>query len=99
LKDHDVLVIPSMTEISPNVALEARRIGLPVLLTEENGLSDDLRLGMVIAPLKTSAEIADALLSLMKNYPAIAQGAAAPLRERTWRTVALEHLDLFQSLL
>lgn len=99
LQNHDVLVIPSITEISPNVALEARRVGLPVLLTAENGLSDDLRLGMKIARIRTSAEIADAILALRDNYEAIAMQASLPLRERSWRVVAQEHQDFFHSLL
>src|SRR3989338_5729490 len=41
--DHDLLVLPSLTEISPNTALEARGVGLPVLLTEQTGLSASLQ--------------------------------------------------------
>ena len=37
--EHDLLILPSITEISPNVALEARAAGLPVLLSKETGLS------------------------------------------------------------
>jgi glycosyltransferase involved in cell wall biosynthesis len=37
--EHDLLVLPSVTEISPNVALEAASEGLPVLLTQETGIA------------------------------------------------------------
>src|SRR5207244_3291815 len=49
--EHDLLVIPSLTDISPHAALEARAAGLPVVLTEENGLSSRLVEGMLIRPL------------------------------------------------
>lgn len=87
---HDLLVIPSVTEISPNTALEARASGLPVLLTEATGLSPALRQGMMIAPMQTAAEIADALRRAIDRYDALAQEAATPPRSRGWEAVAEE---------
>lgn len=98
-RDHDVLVIPSKTEISPNTALEARAAGLPVLLTQETGLSKDLLDGMTVAPLATQDDIVRALGEFRGRYDAHAARAAQPLAERTWHTVADEHLALFSSLL
>lgn len=97
---HDVLVIPSLTEISPNAALEARASGLPVLLTEENGLSAELCSGMIIRPLLTINDITKAILDTDHRYDEFAAAAAAPFRhERGWSTVAEEHVQLFQSLI
>lgn len=98
-RDNDVLVIPSKTEISPNTALEARAAGLPVLLTRETGLSKDLLDGMTMASLATTDEIVRALAEFRERYDAHAARAAQPLKERTWHTVADEHLALFSSLL
>lgn len=98
--EHDLLVIPSLTDISPNAALEARASGLPVLLTEENGLSDELRSGMILRPLLTVTDITKAILEIDQRYEEFAETAAAPFtRERGWKEVAGEHLALFQSLL
>ncbi len=97
--EHDLLVIPSKTEISPNAALEARAAGLPVLLTEETGLSRTLLDGMTIAKMQTSEDVARAIEDVVAKYPAHAARAAQPLKERTWQTVADEHLSLFSSLL
>lgn len=97
--EHDLLIIPSLTEISPNAALEARAAGLPVLLTEENGLSDELRSGMIIRPLTGVNDITKAILEADHQYDSLAAAAAAPLpRKRGWEHVAEEHLQLFQSL-
>lgn len=98
--EHDLLIIPSLTEISPNAALEARAAGLPVLLTEENGLSEELRAGMIIRPLITIADITKAILEADQRYEEFAAAASAPIvLEREWEKVAEEHVTLFQSLL
>ncbi len=96
--DHDLFVLPSLTEISPNAALEARAAGLPVLLSEENGLSEALREGMIIRPLISTTDITKAILEADHRYDEFAQAAAAPfVHGRGWDQVADEHLALFQS--
>jgi glycosyltransferase involved in cell wall biosynthesis len=92
--EHDLLVIPSITEISPNVALEARAAGLPVLLTKETGLSQALRQGMVVRNLSTPMRIAEAVREVMDDYERIAEEAAKAPTARGWRSVAEEWMDL-----
>jgi glycosyltransferase involved in cell wall biosynthesis len=93
--EHDLLVLPSLTEISPNVALEARAAGLPVLLTEHTGLSAALQKGMIVRDLSNAAKIASALREMEKKYQSIAEGAAEPAISRSWSMVAKEHMELF----
>jgi glycosyltransferase involved in cell wall biosynthesis len=95
---HDLLVLPSLTEISPNVALEARAAGLPVLLTTETGLSAALSQGMVLRDLSDPAKISAAISAVRERYTDIAKVAASALPERTWKDVAHEHMRLFTSL-
>lgn len=97
--DHDVLVLPSLTEISPNAALEARAAGLPVLLTEETGFSRALSDGTVLRRLATPAEVTVALRDVKDNYEQLAERAAGKPPARGWDTVCEEHLTLFRSLL
>ncbi len=97
-RDHDALVIPSLTEISPNAALEARAAGMPVLLTEETGLSPELTAGMVLAPLREAEDIARAVLELEQSYAEAAEAASAPLPARSWEQVADEWMELFEGL-
>lgn len=97
-REHDVIVIPSITEISPHVALEARSYGLPVLLTQENGLGEDLREGMMVGPLRTVDDITRAVLEMEHRYEEIAALAAAPLKKRGWEDVAQDSHKLFTSL-
>jgi glycosyltransferase involved in cell wall biosynthesis len=97
--EHDLMVLPSHTELSPNAALEARVAGLPVLLTEETGLSTQLTEGITLRPLRTSRDIVTAIKEIMAQYPLFAERAKAVLPERGWIEVCDEHLTLFRSLL
>lgn len=90
LEEHDLLVIPSITEISPNVALEARASGLPVLLTQETGLSEKLREGMIVRDLSNAEKIASAIEEIAKNYDTFAVDAAKTSTVRSWGDVAEE---------
>lgn len=92
--EHDVLMLPSLTELSPNTALEARAAGLPVLLTTETGLSSELSRGMMLAPLRTKEEIVAALHRIKADYAALAKATAEVLPGRTWRDVANDFLSL-----
>lgn len=96
--EHDLLVIPSITEISPNAALEARAVGMPVLLTEETGLSLSLQKGMVIRSLKDHGEMLAALKEAQKKYSDIAAYAAQSVTARPWSRVAQEHEELFSRI-
>lgn len=93
-QEHDLLVIPSLTEISPNSALEARSAGLPVLLTHETGLSTSLTKGMVVADLRDEKKIKHAVEKIQSSYDAVAAEAVQPL-QRTWEHLLSDHLSLF----
>ncbi|MDD4287138.1 MAG: glycosyltransferase family 4 protein [Candidatus Peribacteraceae bacterium] len=98
MADADLLVLPSITELSPNVALEARAQGLPVLLTRATGFGEALTRGMVLRDLKTPEQIAQAIADVRSRYGEVAQTAALPPAVRGWDSVTREHLQLFQSV-
>ncbi|PIR53728.1 hypothetical protein COU75_04415 [Candidatus Peregrinibacteria bacterium CG10_big_fil_rev_8_21_14_0_10_42_8] len=92
---HDLLVLPSLTDISPNTALEARSWGLPVFLTKETGLSEDLRQGMTLADMTSPKDIVSAIDAVRKDYPSLRTACNIPLKERSWTMVAEDHCSLF----
>ncbi len=98
MADVDLLVLPSITELSPNVALEARALGLPVLLTRATGFGEGLTRGMVLRDLRTPEQLAQAIADVRSRYGEVAQTAALPPPVRGWDHVTREHLQLFQSL-
>ena len=93
--EHDLLIIPSLTEISPHVALEAVMSGLPVLLTTETGLSAALMRGMMLRSMKSPEEIASAILEAERTYGSLANTAQDQLPQRGIQEVA----DEFQKTL
>lgn len=93
---HDALVLPSLTDISPNTALEAAAVGLPVLLTEEHGLSDNLSEGMCIEDLSDAEHIVSAVMQLRQAYDRL--GAYPDRKTRSYAEVASETLNLFATL-
>ncbi len=90
--EHDLLVLPSVTEISPNTALEAASEGLPVLLTEETGFSESV--GICIRPLRTAEQIASAIRQ-HREHPALPQHH---VETRTYTDVAQDWVKLLPSL-
>ncbi len=97
--EHDLLVLPSLTEISPHAALEARAAGLPVLLTLETGLSSALSAGMVRTDLSSPKLVLRAIADAASQYAQLAQSAAQELPARGWQQVVEEHESLFQAVL
>jgi len=99
LQEHDVLVMPSITEISPHSAIEARAAGLPVLLTEDTGLSSVFNEEMILRPLQSAEEVTRAILEIERNYEKIAEDAAREFsRHRTWEELTEETLRLLEHL-
>ncbi|MFH0851335.1 MAG: glycosyltransferase family 4 protein, partial [Candidatus Peregrinibacteria bacterium] len=98
MADADLLVLPSIMELSPNIALEARAQGLPVLLTRATGFGEVLTRGMVLRDLKTPKQLAQAIADVRSRYSEIAQTAALPPPMRGWEDIVREHLQLFSSL-
>ncbi|MDA0375900.1 MAG: glycosyltransferase family 4 protein [bacterium] len=96
---HDLLVLPSLTDISPNTALEARSVGLPVLLTDQNGLSESLRQGMVAADLSSVKKIVEEINRVKQGYEFIAEAASKKIDGRSWGVVAEDHTQLFLDIL
>jgi glycosyltransferase involved in cell wall biosynthesis len=92
--EHDLLILPSLTEISPNVALEALAAGLSVLLTKETGLSEELRRGMVICDCSTEEAMVSSLNHVISNYGQIASLSARPSPTRSWGDVATDYCKL-----
>ncbi len=94
--EHDMLVIPSLTDISPNVALEAKAAGLRVLITHENGLME-LANKMYLHPMNTVDDIVNAINETREKQYNLHDSVSDTITH-TWSEVASETLQLFQSL-
>jgi glycosyltransferase involved in cell wall biosynthesis len=100
LRECDIFLLPSLSEASPNVVLEAMATGLPVVATRVGGipgLVDDLRTGILVPP-DDPEGLAQAIVKLLRT-PTLAAGMGAQGRARALAEFGtarmLERLDAF----
>jgi hypothetical protein len=72
---------------------------MPVLLTEETGLSEQLTKGMVLRKLREPEDIVRSVLEIEQNYEQITKDAMGPIPERSWEQVADEWMGLLKGVL
>lgn len=99
VKDSRALVLPSWTDISPNIVYEALAMGLPALVTKENYLSIRNRLPETIDP--NSIDDISAKLEMLADdgkYRAFTEAFRAISFQHTWDDVAHEHLKIFSAV-
>lgn len=92
------VVVPSISEVSPNFATDAVRHGKPFLLTKHNGLAADVRsLGFEIDP--ASFDDMKAKILLMADdaeYARLKEGIRRFGRTRSFTAVAREFLGILE---
>ena len=100
----DVMVLPSLTEGSPNVLLEAMAVDVPVVATEAGGIPEIVRHreSALLTPPKSPARLAEAVEEVLSN-----QDLRSSLTTRARAIIAERHspeararvlVDLYRSL-
>jgi glycosyltransferase involved in cell wall biosynthesis len=99
VKDSRALVIPSWTDISPNIVYEALAMGLPTLVTKENYLSIREQLPEMPDPHSVD-DIAEKLEMLADDrlYALFARKFREIRFAHTWDDVLREHKSLFEKV-
>ncbi len=94
------LIVPSLSEVSPNMALEALAMGLPVLLTQDCGMRERLEdVVEWIDPLDPN-DLADRMCALLDDatYDAACARARSFTYTRTYDDIARDFLPLFKKV-
>lgn len=93
-------VLPSVSELSPNSALEALGLGKFVILTKNNGLPKELQDCFYLVDPLSITDIRKSLEFCLNkdNYYLYLDKIRKCNFSHTWSQVAREHLDLFVSL-
>ncbi len=91
-----VIVVPSFSEVAPNIILEGLRYGKPFILTKDSGLCEELGdVGVCVDPFDVSA-LAEAIRSL--SYPAYYESYASKAQNfkkiHTWEDIVSEYCKL-----
>ncbi len=94
-------ILPSVTEISPNLALECLSLRKPIILTKETGLADELINKLVKINPMSEEDIKNKIEYLMKEdnlseYKNVLDKLI--IKPREWRQIAEEHLNIFKTL-
>jgi len=92
-KQAHIVCLPSYREGLPTVLLEAAACGRPIVTTDTNGCREVVRHGEngFLVPVKSTAELADALQLLLEN-PALRQQMGARGREMVLTEFAVERV-------
>lgn len=94
------VLVPSWSEVSPNLVLEAIEFGKPFILTKYSGYVEGLKeVGCLVDPFSVAdLEAQISFLAEPKNYQAAAARLGAFDRGRSWRGMAQDYLKLFSAL-
>lgn len=100
LKQASVVIVPSLSDISPNLVLESLMFNTPVIVTSETGLAD--RLGECVSYVnpKDNSDIADKIISISSEmeYNKKAELVAKFNFEHSYSQIASEFLNIFKLL-
>jgi len=95
-----MVVLPSLSELSPNLAYECLALKKPILLTKEVGFRPEVKeIFELIDPLSQD-DIKDKIESLLKkeNYQSYLDKIKSASFNRGWQEVTQEHQELFKKL-
>lgn len=92
MRSLDVFVLPSHFEGMPNVILEARACGVPVVVTDGPGTAAAAGPTAAVVPVGDHAAVAEAIVATLKR------GAEpTPFVSQTFSDVARQHLSAFEA--
>jgi glycosyltransferase involved in cell wall biosynthesis len=92
-------VLPALTDISPNLALECIKLRKPILLTKETGIYEDFKDHLIFIDPKNEKEIEEKILYLLdeKNYQNYIERIKNIPTSYSWKDVIERHLSIFKN--
>jgi len=93
-------LLPSLSEVSPNFALECLKMRKPILLTRETGIFNSFKEYLIFLDPADSQSWQEQILRLLEqdNYQEYLRKISGADVSRSWRDAAKEHILLFQTL-
>ncbi len=95
-----LFVLPSLTEVSPNLALECIKLGKPILLTKETGIFESFKNHLIFIDPQDSNDIEQKLMFLLnqENYQRYEKKIKSIPTSYSWKEVTEKHLSVFKEL-
>ncbi|MFH1423477.1 MAG: glycosyltransferase family 4 protein [Candidatus Nealsonbacteria bacterium] len=90
-------VLPSLTEITPNFALECLKLRKPILLTKETEYFETLKDDLIFIDPQNEIDLEDKIIYLLdeKNYFSYVEKIKRISTQRSWEDVIKEHEESF----
>lgn len=90
-------VLPSLTEITPNFALECLKLQKPILLTKETGYFEIFKDDLIFIDPKNEIDLAEKITYLLDeaHYSNYIEKIKAIATQRSWDDVVKEHEESF----
>ncbi|RJQ34070.1 glycosyltransferase, partial [Candidatus Parcubacteria bacterium] len=100
IADSFLVIVPSISEVSPNIALECIRLGKPILLTKESGFFDKYNNDLIFIDPFSISDIREKICGLLDEteYSKYLERIARIDISRSWQDLAKEHIELFKKL-
>jgi hypothetical protein len=91
------VLIPSWSEVSPNLALEALELGKPFILTKYSGYAERFQSAGILVDPFDARDMAEKILYLAneQNYIKVIEQIGSSMKVRPWSLVAQDFLNLF----
>ena len=94
------VIVPSLSEVSPNLAVDALQHSVPIIVTKDTGIADRLKdMAMFIDPLSVES-IQNGIESLLntETYDSYRHKIMQSKFTHSWNEIAQEFLDLYKTL-
>lgn len=93
-----MVVLPSLSDMSPNIVLEALSLGCPVVLTKENGLPENIKSQCLLINPMNVEDIKNGILQALEKKSDNLTSEGRLESVNNWQEVADQHLKLFERL-
>lgn len=100
-REHDIFIMPSLTETFGLVYAEAISQGLPVIYSKGQGFDKQFEEGVVGFHVnsKSAVEIKDNILKIIKNYSNIQKNLSDSSKKFNWNNITSKYHTIYQMLL
>ncbi|MFH1780759.1 MAG: glycosyltransferase family 4 protein [Candidatus Nealsonbacteria bacterium] len=97
IKQSYLCILPSLTEITPNFALECLKLQKPILLTKETGYFETFKDDLIFIDPKNESDLAEKIIYLLDegNYLSYIEKIKNIPTQRSWEDVVKEHEENF----
>jgi len=95
-----LVIIPSLTEISPNLALECIKLKKPFLLTKETGLYKRFKDNLIFINPFNQEDLANKINKLLdkESYRKYQEKLSLISTDYSWSAVVEQHIDIFKRI-